>query len=246
MINSVIATSNNTYVNSYVERQIPEVNNEAYRGEIKRGDIFYVDLNGFVTGSNSLQKGTRPFVCISNQMCNTRSSIITGVLLTSQIKNYMPTHVYLEKGYGNISMGSTVLCEGIISIAKKYILEYVGHVEDDKMKEIDKAIKIQLQIKDEVKPATVPIPVQPKQMPNDIEKFNKAKKLLSIIEQTDIFILTYEPRKIEEAMKKREMEIAEFNVYCREQKINSSKIYDEMYFTHKINMLYRDSKMMMG
>lgn len=238
MINVKVTTTNNntTYANPYVN---PEAKINVKR-EIVRGDIFYINLDGFVKEGNNLQRGIRPAICTSNLMCNSKSPVITGVVFTTQVKNNLPTHVYFEKNTYGLTENSTALCEGIISIPKKFVLEYIGHIEDDKMREIDNAMKIQLQIKDEV--CVTPI----KEVPNDIEKFNKAKKLLAIVEDTDFFILNYEPRKIEDALKRREMQIAEFRIYCKEQNINSFKIYDEMGNTHKINMLYRDKKVMMG
>lgn len=236
MINVQTTNNNSTYNNSYVNR---EGTKEIYRGEVKRGDIFWVNLDGFVTGNNSLQKGRHMVIVVSNEMCNSRSSIISGVSFTSQMKNRLPTHVYFNKGNFGLTKDSTVLCEQIISLDKKYILEYVGHVSEDKMNEIDEAMGVQLQIK----PKTI-TPV--KEVCNDIERIKKAKRLLHAIQQTDNFILKYEPRKIEEVLKKREMEIAEFKIYCKDQNINYSKNYDEIYFTHKINMLYRETKVMMG
>ena len=225
--------NSNTYVaNTCVKQQV----------EVRRGDIFYVDLSEMVKGINSLQKNIHPVVIISNWRCNENSSIVTGVTLTSQVKNNLPTHVFLEKGYGNLSKGSICLCEQIISLDKKYILNYIGHIENDKMIEIDNAIKVQLQIKNEVCENIKPV----QEISNDIERINKAKRLVNIIEQSDVFIINYEPRKLEEALKNREMQIAEFKSYCKRENINSSKYYDEMYYTHKINMMYSDKKVMMG
>lgn len=233
------ATNNNTYNNSYVS---PEEKKEAYRGE-----IWFADLGKRKEGS-SVQAEVRPVVIIQNDVGNKFSPTIMVLPATSQIKRQLPTHTKLGEIQG-LNKVTYILAEQTQTINQSQLLSKVSNVNEVELEEIERALMIEVGIninKYVDKEIERRKQIQIKETPNDIERIKKAKRLLHAIQQTDNFILKYEPRKIEEALKKREMEIAEFKIYCKEQNINYSKNYDEMYFTHKINMLYRGTKVMMG
>lgn len=111
--------------------------------QIHRGAVFYVDL-GNDTGS-SLQNSVRPAVIVSNEACNTHSSIITICAISSRMtKAKIPTHVFLSKTRNNLPMDSICLCEQPISIPKKELREYVTTISSGDMERISSALKIQL------------------------------------------------------------------------------------------------------
>ncbi|MEG0694034.1 MAG: type II toxin-antitoxin system PemK/MazF family toxin, partial [Oscillospiraceae bacterium] len=59
--------------------------------EIKRGDIYYADLNPVV---GSEQGGVRPIVVIQNNMGNRHSPTVIVAASTSQMdKGRLPTHI---------------------------------------------------------------------------------------------------------------------------------------------------------
>lgn len=108
--------------------------------EIKRGDIFYADLNP-VRGSE--QGGVRPVLTIQNDTGNKHSpTIIIAPITSSHIKAKLPTHVEVS-GMG-LSRCSTILLEQIRTIDKCRFAEYLGRLDDKTMKQIDRAINISL------------------------------------------------------------------------------------------------------
>lgn len=89
--------------------------------KIKRGDIFYADLNPYI---GSEQGGVRPILIVQNDIGNKYSSTIIAAVITSQTKTKLPTHVKI-KGYG-LNKDSTICLEQIRTIDKCRLREYVG------------------------------------------------------------------------------------------------------------------------
>lgn len=108
--------------------------------EIRRGDLYLVDLNPF-TGSE--QGGKRPIVIVSNNIGNRYSPTVIVAPLTTQPENgFMPTHVHIHKAIYSSTADSTVLAEQIRTIDKKRIIRYLGKLSSDQMRKVDIAILI--------------------------------------------------------------------------------------------------------
>lgn len=106
---------------------------------IKRGDIYYADLNPFI---GSEQGGVRPVLVIQNNVGNACSSTLVVVPITSKMhKLEMPTHVVLD---GVLDKKSVLLTEQIKTIDRQRLKEYVTKIDEDMMKEVDKALLISL------------------------------------------------------------------------------------------------------
>lgn len=120
---------------------IPGDDSMTFEREVHRGEIFYM-LNKTVTGSE--QSGGRPVIIVSNEACNQYSPICTVVCLTTQEKKPLPTHVLLEDE--TLPVYGTILCEQIQCVSKLKLGNYVGEVSEKTMKQIEKAIAIQLDI----------------------------------------------------------------------------------------------------
>ncbi len=105
--------------------------------QIKRGDIFYADLNPYI---GSEQGGVRPILIVQNDIGNKYSSTIIAAVITSQIKAKLPTHVKI-KGYG-LNKDSTICLEQIRTIDKCRLREYVGRLDDELMGKVDSAINV--------------------------------------------------------------------------------------------------------
>lgn len=107
---------------------------------VKRGQIWYVDMGSTYEGS--IQGGKRPVVIVSNNKGNYYSPILLVVPITSSItKHDLPTHVEIQ-----LRVPSTVLCEQIFTVNKYDLISYEGMVTDEEIKEIDKALKISLNL----------------------------------------------------------------------------------------------------
>jgi mRNA interferase MazF len=111
---------------------------------IRQGDIFWVDL-GIPKGS---APGYRhPHVVIQNNVFNA-SKINTLVVcaLTSNLKRAKaPGNVLLKKGEGNLKKDSVVNISQIITIDKSDLVEKIGSLPPEKVKEIIEGVKLLLE-----------------------------------------------------------------------------------------------------
>lgn len=114
--------------------------NNSYERTFRRGDIYYVNKAGVTTGSE--QMPGRPAIIVSNDMCNTYSSTIEVVYLTTQPKSDLPTHVTIR----STPRQSTALCEQIYSVDVSRIGEFVAVCSHKEMQSIDTALVISLGI----------------------------------------------------------------------------------------------------
>ncbi len=108
--------------------------------EIKRGDIYYADLNP-VRGSE--QGGVRPVIVLQNDVGNKHSSTtIIAPVTSSHDKAKLPTHVEIS-GNG-LSKHSLVLLEQIQTRDKCRFYNYIGHLDESTMLRIEEAVRISL------------------------------------------------------------------------------------------------------
>ena len=106
---------------------------------IKRGSIVLCDLPITET---SVQGNLRPAVVISNDIANTHSPVVSIVPLTGTRKKYLPVHTILE----STARRSIALCEQLTTISKSSIIKILGVVQDDELRKIEQAVKVQLAI----------------------------------------------------------------------------------------------------
>ena len=113
---------------------------------IKRGDIFYADLNPVV---GSEQGGTRPVLVISNNTGNRYSPIIIIAPITSRThtKAKLPTHTEV-KDCDKLDKDSIILLEQIRTIDKQRLKQYMVMMPDSIMARVDKALAISLSLAD--------------------------------------------------------------------------------------------------
>jgi mRNA interferase MazF len=108
--------------------------------EIKRGDMFYADLSGVV---GSEQCGCRPVLIIQNDVGNKHSTTVITTIVTSKAegKPKLPTHCPIAAQQG-LSRNSLALLEQIRTIDKTRLQEYIGTLDSDTMRRVDKALMI--------------------------------------------------------------------------------------------------------
>ena len=105
---------------------------------IKRGDIYYADLSPVV---GSEQGGIRPVLIIQNNIGNRHSPTIICAAITSKMnKAKLPTHIEICTNDYNIMKNSVILLEQIRTI------DNVCHIDQERMKKIDQAIRISLDL----------------------------------------------------------------------------------------------------
>ena len=109
---------------------------------IKRGDVFYAELNPIV---GSEQGGTRPVLIISNDIGNSHSPtvIIAAITGRTQTKAKLPTHTEVKDVEG-LDRDSIILLEQIRTIDKQRIKNHMGTMPNNIMARVDKALAISL------------------------------------------------------------------------------------------------------
>lgn len=106
--------------------------------DIKRGEVYYADLNP-VRGSE--QGGIRPVVIVQNDTGNRFSPTTIVAALTSITKKHtLPTHVAVDCDF--LEKKSIVLLEQIRTIDKSRLTDYLGSLNNETMDRIDQAIEI--------------------------------------------------------------------------------------------------------
>ena len=113
------------------------------RKAIRRGDLFYADLNPVV---GSEQGGIRPVLVIQNDVGNHFSPTVVAAAITSRkAKNSLPTHILLENVPG-LAPTSLLLLEQLRTIDRKRLRGYIGRISKEKMLEVDTALAISMGI----------------------------------------------------------------------------------------------------
>lgn len=107
---------------------------------IKRGDIFYADLNPVV---GSEQGGVRPVLIVQNNVGNKYSPTLVVLPISTAKKHYLPTHIHIQ-GSKSLPKDSIVLAEQIRTIDRYRLREYVGALDRGIMDKINKAMKISI------------------------------------------------------------------------------------------------------
>lgn len=109
---------------------------------IKRGDIFYVNLNP-VKGSE--QAGRRPVLVIQNNIGNEHApTVIVAPLTTKSFSKEYPVNVRVRKGTAGLKEDSTVLLSQIRTIDKARLEKKTGALPADAIEKVDDAIKVSL------------------------------------------------------------------------------------------------------
>ncbi|MDE6761953.1 MAG: type II toxin-antitoxin system PemK/MazF family toxin [Lachnospiraceae bacterium] len=111
---------------------------------IKRGDIYYAELNPVV---GSEQGGTRPVLIISNDTGNRYSPtvIIAAITGKTYTKAKLPTHTEVKDIEG-LDRDSIILLEQIRTIDKKRLKQHMGIMPAEVMARVDKALAISIGI----------------------------------------------------------------------------------------------------
>ncbi len=109
---------------------------------IKRGDIFYVNLD---PTQGSEQAGTRPVLVIQNDVGNeVAPTVIVAPLTTKAFSKRYPTNVNILQGTAGLKENSTVLFSQIRTIDKSRLGRKLGHLSSDLMRQADDALRVSL------------------------------------------------------------------------------------------------------
>jgi mRNA interferase MazF len=109
---------------------------------IKRGEIYYVDLEDTAYGTRYLQTKTRPALIIQNDIGNDRSATVIVALITSKFKKPYP----FQYRFTLDGRESVLLGEQLMTLDKFRVLEKFGELSYQQMQEAEKAIMYSLQL----------------------------------------------------------------------------------------------------
>ena len=112
--------------------------------QVRRGEIYYADLNRNSVEGSSVQRGLRPVVVVQNDVGNRHSPTTIVVPLTSKHKrNHLPTHVQILADKENgLRLDSVALSEQVQPIDKTCLGEKLGIIRD--MNRIDNALSVSI------------------------------------------------------------------------------------------------------
>lgn len=109
---------------------------------IRRGDIFYADLRPVI---GSEQGGIRPVLVIQNDVGNKHSPTVIVAAITSRMnKAKLPTHIEIDSRRCQIMKDSVILLEQIRTIDKQRLKDMIGHLDKERMRSVDEAIRVSL------------------------------------------------------------------------------------------------------
>ena len=107
---------------------------------VRRGDIFYADLSPVV---GSEQGGIRPVLIVQNDVGNKYSPTVIAAAITSKMsKAKLPTHIGVYANQVGLLKDSVILLEQIRTIDKTRLKEKMGHLDTEKMNEVNNAITV--------------------------------------------------------------------------------------------------------
>lgn len=110
-----------------------------------RGDIFMAQLD---PTRGSEQAGSRPVIVVSRNAINHNSSVVVVVPVSDRanFERIYPSQVLIQRGIGGLTLNSVAMCEQVRAIAVSRLNRYLGHIPDEIMRQIDKALKITLDL----------------------------------------------------------------------------------------------------
>ncbi len=113
---------------------------------MKRGDIYYADLNP-VRGSE--QMGRRPVLIVQRDSISqfTRTLVIVP-FTASQVDKYrqLPSCVFVPQGVGGLSIDSVTLGHQVRTIDRDRLSDYLGALPELYMREVEKRLAFTLHI----------------------------------------------------------------------------------------------------
>lgn len=115
---------------------------------IRRGDIYYADLSPVI---GSEQGGIRPVLIVQNDVGNKYSPTVIAAAITSKLnKSRLPTHIEVDAREYGLAKDSIILLEQIRTLDKQRLKERMGHLSDNKMTDVNRALFVSFGLEEDV------------------------------------------------------------------------------------------------
>jgi len=109
--------------------------------DIKRGDIYWIDWN---PARGSEQSGLRPALVVQNDIGNKFSPTTIVAALTTATEKQYPFLVKVTAKESGLPQNSIINLAVILTVDKTRLTNKCGSLSDDKMSQVDEAIKASL------------------------------------------------------------------------------------------------------
>ena len=106
---------------------------------MKRGEIWWVNFDPATGGEIQKQ---RPAVIISNDISNQYLNRVQVVPITSKVDKIYPSEAYIIVA----GKQSKVMADQLATVSKKRLLKMIGRVTRVEIQEIERAIRVQLEL----------------------------------------------------------------------------------------------------
>lgn len=108
----------------------------------RRGDVWLVNWN---PARGSEQAGRRPAVVIQNDIGNEKAPTTIVAAISSTVRVY-PMNVRVKPPEGGLERPSIIKTSQILTISKKRLEKRLGGLSQQRMDEVDRAIKLSLSL----------------------------------------------------------------------------------------------------
>ena len=106
----------------------------------RRGEVWLVNWN---PARGSEQAGLRPALIIQNDIGNEKAPTTIVAAITGTVRLY-PMNVEINPPEGGLDRPSIVKTSQILTVSKERLEKRLGRLGDERMDEVDKAIKLSL------------------------------------------------------------------------------------------------------
>lgn len=111
-------------------------------GSPRRGEIYWVDVH---PARGSEQAGRRPALVMQNEVGNRFASTTIVVALTTRLRAPAPPHqVLVRSATSGLPRDSMAKCDQLLTLAQDRLLDRVGVLPAESMREIDAALRYSL------------------------------------------------------------------------------------------------------
>ena len=108
----------------------------------KRGEVWLVNWN---PARGSEQAGRRPALVIQNDIGNEKAPTTIVAAISGSIRIY-PMNVEINPPEGGLDRPSIIKTSQILTVAKERLEKRLGRLSQDRMRDVDKAIKLSLSL----------------------------------------------------------------------------------------------------